>query len=76
MIPVPVALLHPVIAAAQRVLPRPPVTTSLLDLLAIDNTVGDMRVWTTFGLVPAPFAPEELMYLRKITAREAWRSMW
>ncbi|HEX6814088.1 MAG TPA: complex I NDUFA9 subunit family protein [Gemmatimonadaceae bacterium] len=76
LIPVPVALLHPLIAAAQHVLPRPPVTTSLLDLLAVDNTVGDMRVWTTFGLVPAPFAPEELTYLQNITAREAWNSLW
>lgn len=76
LIPVPVALLHPVIAAAQRVLPHPPVTTSLLELLAIDNTVGDMRVWTTFGLAPTPFAPEELTYLRSITASEAWHSLW
>ena len=76
LVPVPVVLLHPVIAAAQRVLPHPPVTTSLLELLAVDNTVGDMRVWTTFGLVPAPFAPEELTYLRTITAREAWHSLW
>lgn len=76
LIPVPVFVLRPVIAAAQRVLPRPPVTTSLLDLLAIDNAVGDTGVWTTFGLVPAPFAPEELTYLRNITAREAWHAMW
>jgi NADH dehydrogenase len=76
LIPVPVALLHPLIAAAQRVLPHPPVTTSLLELLAVDNTVDDMRVWTTFGLVPAPFAPEELTYLRSITVREAWNSLW
>lgn len=76
LIPMPVALLYPVIAAAQRVLPRPPVTTSLLDLLAVDNTVSDTSVWTTFGLVPVPFAPEELTYLREITAREAWKAMW
>jgi len=76
LVPVPVVLLHPVIAAAQRVLPRPPVTTSLLELLSVDNTVGDMRVWSTFGLVPVPFAPEELTYLRAITAREAWQSLW
>lgn len=76
LVPVPVALLHPLVAAAQRVLPHPPVTTSLLDLLAIDNTVGDTRVWTTFGLVPAPFAAEELTYLRTITARDAWHSLW
>jgi uncharacterized protein YbjT (DUF2867 family) len=76
LIPVPVALLHPLIAAAQRVLPRPPVTTSLLDLLSLDNTVADMGVWTTFGMVPAPFAPEELRYLRKITLQQAWKAMW
>jgi hypothetical protein len=27
-------------------------------------------------LVPAPFAPEELTYLRSITVREAWNSLW
>lgn len=76
LIPAPVFVLRPVIAAAQCVLPRPPVTTSLLDLLAMDNTVSDAGVWSTFRLVPVPFAPEELTYLRTITAREAWRSLW
>ncbi|HKV52109.1 MAG TPA: complex I NDUFA9 subunit family protein [Gemmatimonadaceae bacterium] len=76
LIPAPVFVLRPLIAAAQYVLPRPPVTTSLLDLLAVDNTVGDAGVWSTFRVVPVPFAPEELTYLRNITVREAWRSLW
>ena len=75
LIPVSTALLHPIIAAAQRVLPHPPVTTELLALLSLDNTVPDSALWTAFGLVPTPFAPDELGYLRTITARDAWHSL-
>lgn len=71
----PVAALRPLIAIAQRVLPNPPVTTSLLDLLSVDNTTPDNAITTTFGITPAPFAPEELLYLRRITAGDAIRSL-
>lgn len=76
LVGVPIALLRPVIALAQRLLPTPPVTTSLLDLLAIDNTTPDNALVTTFGITPTPFAPEELLYLRAITARDALASLW
>ena len=75
LVPVPVAVLRPLVALAQRVLPNPPVTTSLLDLLALDNTVAGDALRDVFGIVPTPFAPEELHYLRDITAGEALRSM-
>jgi hypothetical protein len=52
------------------------VTTSLLDLLAIDNTVPDNTITTVFGLEPTPFAPEELRYLQQITTGEAFRSIF
>lgn len=75
LVPLPTAVLRPLIAIAQRVLPSPPVTTGLLDLLAIDNVVEGDALRADFGLVPIPFAPEELEYLRAITLRDALRSL-
>ncbi|HEX6534979.1 MAG TPA: complex I NDUFA9 subunit family protein [Gemmatimonadaceae bacterium] len=76
LVGVPVWLLRPVIALLQRVLPNPPVTTSLLDLLEVDNTVGDSALWTELGITPIPFAPEELRYLEGITFRDAIESLF
>ena len=76
LVPVPVALLRPVIALAQRILPNPPVTSSLLDLLALDNTVPRNALTEVFGIVPVPFAADELQYLRRITAKGAFRSLF
>ena len=71
LVGVPTRLLRPLVAIAQRVLPNPPVTTELMQLLALDNTVPDNALTTTFGVTPTPFAPEELLYLRRITTRGA-----
>jgi uncharacterized protein YbjT (DUF2867 family) len=75
LVPVPIAVLRPIIALAQRLLPNPPVTTGLLDLLAIDNVVAGDALRDDFGITPTPFAPEELEYLRSVTARGALRSL-
>ena len=75
LIPLPTAILRPLIAVAQRVLPRPPVTTELLDLLAVDNVVSGNALRDEFHIAPTPFAPEELGYLKHITARDALRSL-
>ena len=75
LVPLPIALLRPLIALVQRVLPNPPVTTELLDLLKIDNVVAGNALQAAFGIVPTPFAPEELAYLENITARKALRSL-
>lgn len=72
---VPLWLVRPLVAIAQRILPHPPVTTSLLDLLAVDNTIGDSPLWHEFGISPTPFAPEELSYLKDITLRDALHSL-
>ncbi len=76
IVPVPVPLLRPVVALLQRLLPNPPVTTSLLDLLAVDNTTEDNALWDVFEVEPTPFAPEEIAYLKQITARDAFRSIF
>jgi NADH dehydrogenase len=75
LVPMPTAVLRPLIALAQRLLPNPPVTTELLDLLAVDNVVEGNALRDAFGVVPTPFAPEELAYLKDITARDALRSL-
>lgn len=75
LVGVPVPLLRPIIACAQRLLPRPPVTTGLLDLLKVDNVIRRNDLVSELGISPVPFAPEELLYLRKITFGDAVRSM-
>lgn len=76
VIAVPTALLRPLVSVAQRALPHPPVTTGLLDLLAVDNTVPENALSSAFGIAPTPFAPEELHYLRGITRAAAIRSFF
>ena len=76
LVPVPIKVLRPIVALAQRILPNPPVTSGLLDLLSVDNTVSDNALTETFKIVPVPFAADELQYLRRITARNALRSLF
>jgi hypothetical protein len=73
---VPVRLLRPIVALAQRFMPNPPVTSSLLDLLALDNTVSNNALTEFFKVVPIPFAADELQYLRRITAKSALKSLF
>jgi len=75
LVGIPVAVLRPLIAVAQNLLPNPPVTTGLLDLLEIDNVIPDNDLDSELGIDPVPFAPEELLYLRKITFGSAIRSL-
>lgn len=76
LVPVSVKVLRPIVAIAQRLLPNPPVTPGLLDLLALDNTVTNNALTEHFKLVPIPFAADELQYLRRITARSAFKSLF
>lgn len=75
LVGIPVAALRPLIAVAQRLLPHPPVTTGLLDLLEIDNVIPVNDLSGELGIRPTPFAPEELLYLRKISFSSALRSL-
>ena len=76
LVSIPVAALRPIIALVGHVLPNPPVTTGLLDLLAIDNVIPQNDLMDALGIQPTPFAPEELLYLRNITARSALKSLF
>ncbi len=74
LVGVPVAALRPLIALGQAVLPNPPVTTGLLDLLKIDNVVPSNDL-PSLGINPIPFAPEELLYLKNISFGDAVGSL-
>jgi uncharacterized protein YbjT (DUF2867 family) len=75
LVGIPVSVLRPLISVAETVLPHPPVTSSLLDLLALDNVVPQNDLKLSLGIQPTPFAPEELLYLRNITAGAAFKSL-
>lgn len=75
LVGVPVPLLRPLVAVAQRALPNPPVTTSLLELLEIDNTISGPPPWPALDISPTPFTPRHIAYLKRIDAGEAIRSM-
>jgi NADH dehydrogenase len=76
LVGVPVALLRPVVAVAQRVIPNPPVTTELLALLGVDNTTPDNDLTAGLGITPMPFAVENLGYLRGIGIGEAVEALF
>ncbi|MCY4465587.1 MAG: SDR family NAD(P)-dependent oxidoreductase [Chloroflexi bacterium] len=67
LVPVPASLLRPAVALMQRLLPGSPVNTSLLELLAVPNTVPDNALVTRFGISPTPFAGKHIAYLRDNT---------
>jgi hypothetical protein len=71
-----VRLLRPLVSLAERILPNPPVTSGLLDLLALDNTVSNNALTEVFRITPVPFAGDELEYLRRITVRNAFHSLF
>jgi uncharacterized protein YbjT (DUF2867 family) len=76
LVGIPVSVLRPLISVAENILPHPPVTSGLLDLLAIDNVVAQNDLALSLDIQPTPFAPEELLYLRSITAGSALRSLF
>ncbi len=76
LVGVPVAVLKPLIGLGERLLPNPPVTTALLDLLKVDNVIDRNDLADQLGISPTPFAPEELLYLKQITVSSALRSLF
>jgi len=67
LLKVPVPVLRPAVVVMQRTLPSPPVSTTLLDLLAVPNVVKDNALITKFGITPRPFIPSNLAYMRNFT---------
>jgi NADH dehydrogenase len=72
---VPVPLLRPAVRLMELTLPNPPVSTSLLDLLKVDNVVEHNALTEVFGIEPRPFTPENLSYMRQFTAMGALRRL-
>ncbi|MCY4536629.1 MAG: complex I NDUFA9 subunit family protein [Chloroflexi bacterium] len=72
LVPVPVAMLRPVVAVMQALLPGSPVSDSLLELLAVPNTVPDNALVTHFAMQPVPFAGEHIEYLKDNTIGDAF----
>ena len=72
----PTGMIRPLVSALWHLVPRPPVTADLLELLALDNTVRDNALTEVFGVSPIPFAPEELLYLRNVSASDALRALF
>src|SRR4029079_6047198 len=64
LIKVPVALMTPIIKGMEVVLPKPPATTSLLELLNVANTTSLDSVERNFGFKPRRFA-EVISYLNR-----------
>jgi len=64
LVPVPVAALRPLVAVMEAILPGSPVSASLLELLAVPNTVPDNALVTHFAMQPVPFADEHIAYLK------------
>jgi NADH dehydrogenase len=67
LVPAPTFVLRPAVVVMQSVLPGSPVTTSLLDLLAVKNTVDDNALVSHFGMDPIPFSGEHIAYLNDNT---------
>ncbi|MEO0561449.1 MAG: complex I NDUFA9 subunit family protein [Chloroflexota bacterium] len=59
----PVGLLRPAVFVMENVFASPPVTSSLLELLAVPNTVEDNAIVNHFGMEPIPFEGEHIEYL-------------
>ena len=64
LIKVPVVVLRPAVIAMQILLPNPPVSTTLLDLLAVPNVVKDNALISKFEMMPKAFTPTNLSYMR------------
>jgi len=70
MIPFPMPLLKVIVALLETILPNPPVTRSLLELLAVKNVTGDNALGQ-FVATPRPFRPEHTAeYMRQFRAGE------
>ncbi len=67
LLPAPVALLRPVVMLMQALLPGSPVSASLLDLLAVPNTVPENALVDRFGIQPKAFAGAHIAYLNDNT---------
>lgn len=76
MLSVPVGLLRPAVIVMQTLLPGSPVSTGLLDLLAVPNTTPHNDLVETFGMQPIPFSGQHIQYLRDVSAGQALKKFF
>ncbi len=76
LFPAPTWLLKPPVILMQTFLPGSPVNTTLLELLKEPNVVQENALITYFKLVPKPFSGDNIAYLKKATAGEAFKKMF
>lgn len=75
LVNVPVPVLRPLVRLMQIALPNPPVTTTLLDMLKVDNTVAHNAL-PDAGIEPRPFTPDNLRYMQQFTALGSLRRLF
>jgi uncharacterized protein YbjT (DUF2867 family) len=75
LLPAPTWLLRAPVFVMERTLPGSPVSTGLLELLAVPNIVRDNALVRHFGMEPIPFAGEHIAYLRDNTAATALKAL-
>jgi uncharacterized protein YbjT (DUF2867 family) len=76
MLPVPVGLLRPVVVVMQNILPGSPVSTGLLELLAVPNTVPNNALVEYFGMEPIAFSGDNIDYLNNVSIGTALRKFF
>jgi NADH dehydrogenase len=70
MVRFPLPLLSLIVTLMEKLLPNPPVTRSLLELLAVSNVPSDNAI-RKFVAEPRPFTPENIApYMRQFRVRE------
>ncbi len=70
MIPFPMPLLRIIVSLIEIILPSPPVTRSLLELLAISNVTKENAIYQ-FVDQPRPFTPENIAsYMKQFSIKE------
>jgi uncharacterized protein YbjT (DUF2867 family) len=67
LFPAPTWLLRAPVFVMEKTLPGSPVTTSLLDLLAVPNVIDDNALVNHFHMEPIPFQGEHIAYLKDNT---------
>jgi len=70
LVPVPKSFIKLVVVLMEKLLPNPPVTRSLLELLAISNVTSENAI-TKFVEKPKPFTAQNIApYMRQFNARQ------
>ncbi len=76
LVPAPVGLLRVPVFIMEKTLPGSPVSTSLLELLAVPNTVRDNVLVSYFKIEPRPFAGQHIAYLRNNSIGDTLRKLF